>query len=227
MVKAHRYDDIRMLNICDSKTVRPLSLILKNCIRCETFPNIWKKSILVPVHIKGDKKIIKHYRPVSLLPICERILERLIFNPVFECLDEGKLLSRNQSGFWPLHSCEYELLSVVHSIYKDFLYNPSLKVRANFLDNSKAFDKILHEGLLYKLETVGIPGGLVNLFQSFLINQHQKVVLNGQESIWSLVKAGFLAKFFPDDTLLFSTVSNSPYKQVFWTMEWQKCLKGL
>ena len=93
-----------------------------------------------------------NYRPVSFLPICGKIFERFIFNPVFEFREENKLLSPNQSDFWPNDSCENQLLSIVHSIYADFDQSPSLEVRANFLDISKAFDKVWHKGLLYKLE---------------------------------------------------------------------------
>ena len=121
-----------------------------------------------------------NYRPILLLPICGKIFERLIFNPVFEFLEENKLLSPNQSGFRPNDSCENQMLSIVHSIYADFDQSPSLEVRANFLDISKAFDKVWHEGLLYKLETVGISGNLHKLFQSFLSDRFQRVALNGQ-----------------------------------------------
>ena len=94
-----------------------------------------------------------NYRPLSLLPICGKIFDRLIFNPVFEFLEENKLLSPSQSGFRTNDSCENQLLSIAHRIYADFDQSPSLEVRANFLDISKAFDKVWHEGLLYKLET--------------------------------------------------------------------------
>ena len=100
-----------------------------------------------------------NYRPVSLLPICGKIFERLIFNPVFEFLDENKLLSPNRFGFRTNESCENKLLSIVHSVYADFDQSPSLEVRAN-LDISKVFDKVRHKGLPYELETVGISGNL-------------------------------------------------------------------
>ena len=85
-----------------------------------------------------------NYCLVSLLPICGKIFERLIFNPFFEFLEENKLLSPNQSGFRPNDSCENLLLSIVHSIYADFDQCPSLEVRANFLDKllSCLFKKI-------------------------------------------------------------------------------------
>ena len=69
-------------------------------------------------------------------------------------------------------------LCTVH-IYLDFDHNPSLEVRSNFLDISKAFDKVWHDGLLYKLESFGISGNLMKLFHSYLNNRQQRVVLNG------------------------------------------------
>ena len=80
--KAHGYNDlsIRLLKICGSSIVKPLSIIFKNCLQSTSFPNNWKKSNVVPIHKKGDKQ---NYRPVSLLPICGKIFERIIFNPIF------------------------------------------------------------------------------------------------------------------------------------------------
>ena len=63
-------------------------------------------------------------------------------------------------------------------------------MRANFLDVSKAFDKVWHEGLLFKLERIGISGNLLSLLKLFLSNKFQQVVLNGQCSIWPSVMAG-------------------------------------
>ena len=82
--KAHGYDDIsiRMLKICDLAIIKPLSIIFRNCINHSTFPNLWKKSNICPIHKKCDKQIINNHTPVSLLPICEKIFERLIFNSV-------------------------------------------------------------------------------------------------------------------------------------------------
>ena len=118
----------------------------------------------------------------------------------------------------------------MHHIYANFDHNPSLEVRGNFLDISKAFDKVWHEGLQYKLESLGISGNLVNLFRSFLNGRHQREVLNGQLSDWSPILAGVpqgstlgpllfliyindlpdnlnsLIKLFADDNSLFSTV---------------------
>ena len=82
-----------MLKICDTAIVEPLSIIFNNCINQSKFPNIWKISNIFPIHKKGDKQIINNYRPVSLLPTCEKIFERIIFNSLYKYLDENKLLS--------------------------------------------------------------------------------------------------------------------------------------
>ena len=116
--KAHDHDDIsvRMIKKLCNKSIIPVIIIYKNCINSGIFPNIWKKSNVVPVHKKGDKQVVDNYRPVSLLPIFGKILERLIFNSLFEFLHENNLLNENQSGFRPSDSCEYQLLSIVHDI---------------------------------------------------------------------------------------------------------------
>ena len=75
--KAHGYDDIsiRVLKIFDSAIVKPLTILFKNCISECIFPDNWKKSNICPIQEKGDKQIVDNYRPVSLLPVCEKIFE--------------------------------------------------------------------------------------------------------------------------------------------------------
>ena len=125
-----------------------------------------------------------------MLPICSKIFERIIFNPIFEFLDENGLLCPNQSGFHPFDSCENQSLSIIYDIYANFDQHPTLEVRANFLDISKAFDRVWHEGLLFKLKCTGISGNLLSLLRNFLSDRFQQVVLNGQCSSWSSVLAG-------------------------------------
>ena len=233
--KAHGHDDIsiKMLKLCDNSIVEPLYLIFSNCLHYGQFPDIWKKSNVVPIHKKGDKQLVNNYRPVSLLPICGKILERIIFNSIYKYLDDNNLLSSNQSGFRMFDSCTNQLLSITHNIYSAFDCNPSLETRSIFLDISKAFDKVWHEGLIYKCRVMGIDGNLLSLITSFLSNRFQRTTLNGQCSDWRPVLAGvpqgsilgplfFIiyindltdgllskAKLFADDTSLFSIVFDS------------------
>ena len=139
---------------------------------------------------KDDEQVINNYRPVSLLPIFGKIIERIIFNNIYRYLDEHNLLNPNQSGFRPKDSCVYQLLEITHNIFSSFDCNPTLETRAVFLDISKSFDKVWHEGLIFKLQSMGISGNLLNLMNSFLSERYQRVLLNGQSSEWASIKAG-------------------------------------
>ena len=231
--KAHGHDNIsiRMLKICGSSIYKPLEMIFKQCIETGVFPSEWKKANIVPIHKKGDKQTLENYRPVSLLPICGKILERLMFNEMFNFFIENKLISSNQSGFKPGDSCINQLLSITHEIYESF--DVGLEVRSVFLDISKAFDKVWHDGIIYKLTQNGISRNLLKLLEDFLKERKQRVVLNGQVSTWKNINAGvpqgsilgpllFLiyindlteglttnVKLFADDTSLFSVVHDT------------------
>ena len=219
-----------MIKLCSKSVVKPVSIIFKNCIDTGTFPDIWKRSNIIPVHKKGDKQIVDNYRTVSLLPIFGKILEKLLFNSIMDFLEENNLLNSNQSGFRSNDSCESQLLSIVHDIYSSFDCYPSLEVRGIFLDISKAFDRVWHEGLIYKIQSTEISGTALKLIKSFLSGRFQRVLLNSQTTSWSPILASvpqgsilgplfFLiyindlgnnlsstVKLFADDTSIFSIV---------------------
>ena len=95
------------------------------------------------------------------MPVCFKIFEKVMFNSLFKYLDDNNLLSSNQSGFWSCDSCVHQLLSITHRIYKVFDANPSLDVRGVSLDFSKVFDRVWHDGLMYKLKALGICAKLL------------------------------------------------------------------
>ena len=134
---------IRILKLCDKSIVKPLFIIFKNCKLKKTFLNLWKKANVVPIHKKGEKHLIKNYRPVSLLPIPGNIYERLIFNSLFNYTDENELLNPNQSDFRPFDSCVGLLLSINHEIFSGFGCGLPGDVRAVFLGMPGVFGGIL------------------------------------------------------------------------------------
>ena len=187
--KAHGHDDISMM-ICDKSLIKPLTFLFKTSVRSSHYPDIWKKSNIIPVHKKNDKRLVNNYRPVSLLPVFGKLFEKIIFNKTYKFLLEEKLLNPNQSGFRPSDSCINQLIAITHEIFKAFDCNPPLEVRSVFLDISKAFDKVWHEGLIYEIKSMGVSGQLLNLLENYLTNRHQRVLLNGQNSAWAPVLAG-------------------------------------
>ena len=111
---------LRMLKLCGKYTCKLLELVFQSCIKLGKFPNEWKMANIVPVHKRSHKQFLKNYRPVSLLPICGKVFERLIYNSLFEYFIENDLISPNQSGFKPGESCTNQLISIVHEIYQSF-----------------------------------------------------------------------------------------------------------
>ena len=193
------------------------------------YPASWKKANVVPVFKKDDKTSVKNYRPISLLPILGKLFEKCIYDSIYEYFELNNLFSKCQSGFRKNDSCISQLLAITHEIFVGFDANPTQETHGVFLDISKAFDRVWHKGLLFKLKAHGIDGALLVLIQDFLSDRLQRVVLNGQSSSWREVLAGvpqgsilgplfFLifindlpnnmesqVKIFADDTSLFST----------------------
>ena len=110
----------------------------------------------------------KNYRPISLLPIFSKILERLIFNSMFNFFRQSNLFTKCQSGFIPGDSCVAQLLSITHEIYQSFDCSTTRDGKRVLLNISKAFDKVWHEGLLFKLQSYGVEGNLLRLLKIYL-----------------------------------------------------------
>ena len=149
---------------------------------------------------------------------------------MFEFFIQNNLITPNQPGFKTGDLCINQLISISHEIYKSF--DDVYEVRSVFFDMSKAFDKVWHQGLYYKLRQNGISCGVLNILTDFLDSRTQSVILNGQFSSCAEVEAGVLqgsilrpllfliyindlsdnlasnSKLFADDTSLFSVVRN-------------------
>ena len=119
--------------------------------KMETTPQDFSKMMVTPIHKKGDKCLISNYRPISVLPICGKLFEKLIYMSLYNYISTKNILSVNQCGFRSGDSCSNQLSVIVHEILKSFDSNPTLEVRGVFLDISKAFDRVWHEGLIFKL----------------------------------------------------------------------------
>ena len=96
----------------------------------------------------------------------------------------------SQSGFLLGDSSIAQLLSIIHEIQTAFDINPTVDVRGVFLDISKAFEKVWHDGLVVKLKSYGVEGELLSLLKNYLQNRGQRVVLNGQTSGWRKINSG-------------------------------------
>ena len=114
----------------------------------------------------------------------------MIFKKFFNHFPQSQLLTKCQSGFLPGDLCISQLLCIVHEINLSFDCDPTIDVSGIFLYISKAFDKIWHEGILFKLKPIGVNGKMLTLLTNNLHERYQRVVLYEETSLWELVKSG-------------------------------------
>ena len=138
-----------MLQLCSSQVDIPLQIRFQSCISSGNSRDIWKYANVQQVYKEGNRQLKNNYRPVSILPNCGKILEKIIFDEVYSFLNSNNLISKRQSGFRPNDSTIYQLITITSSIYKSFENYD--ETRAVFLDISKAFDKVWHEEVIHKL----------------------------------------------------------------------------
>ena len=116
--KAYGPDNISipMLKLCSMEVAKPLLLIYQKCMQDGKFPSSWKYANVQPVHKKNSRQDKINYRPISLLPICGKNFEMIIFDSLYIYLYQNKLLSKNQSGFRPGDSTINQLLAITTEI---------------------------------------------------------------------------------------------------------------
>ena len=168
--------------------VGPLTLLFNKSLSSNVFPAIWKIAHITPIFKNGDRHLCTNYRPVSLLSIPEKILEKCVFKYLFNHLRNNNLIHKMQSGFMPKDSTTHQLVYLYHVLGEALDNNK--KVRVVFGDISKAFDRVWHAGLLTKLSSIGITGQLNNWFSNYLSGRAQRVVLGSEQSDLMPIKAG-------------------------------------
>ncbi|XP_065664776.1 uncharacterized protein LOC136086406 [Hydra vulgaris] len=131
-----------------SEIRKPIFEIFKSSIITGTVPDKLKVAKIVPIFKTGETFLINNYRPISILPTFSKILERIIYNRLYEYLIQNKFLNKKQFGFQAQHSTEHAILDLVNSISDSF--NKKQFVLGTFIDLSKAFDT------MEKMEKYGI-----------------------------------------------------------------------
>ena len=188
--KANGPDNIGNLilkNNADSLSV-PISFIINKSLAQGSFPNYWEQANVAPIFKKGDRQDYRNYRPISLLSCTSKVLERVVYNKLYDHCDANNLLSSRNSGFKRNDGAVNRLLYLVDRIHKGL--DDEKEIAMVFLDICKAFDRVWHKGLLFKLELFGVAGNVLQWFRSYLENRCQKVVINGVSSILKRLFAG-------------------------------------
>ena len=188
--KAVGYDCIsnRILKACAVSLHITFCRLINCSLTAGIFPSVWKKANVVPIFKKGNRSDCKNYRPVSLLTSMSKIFEKCVHLTLYKYLEDNNLLTDKNAGFKPGDSTVNQLVDLTNKLYKGI--DEKKKAVMIFLDISKAFDKVWHPGLLFKLKQCGITGSLYNWLASYLIGRMQRVVLDGNCSSWTELQAG-------------------------------------
>ena len=180
-------DGIPLRFILDSLpvTILYITIIINTSIVTCVFPDLWKWPHVIPLFKGGDKDDVGNYRPISLLTVLSKILEKIIATQLMSYLESNNLLSENQHGFRPKLSTETALMQVTDRIYDNIDRNKiSLLL---LLDLSKAFDSVSHKILINKCIEFKIDP---SWFQSYLSNRQQSVRIGSSLSSKELVSFG-------------------------------------
>ena len=132
----------------------PLCKIINNSFQSGVFPNALKICKVIPIHKGGSTEELNNYRPISLLSIFDKIIEKLMHKRLYNFLQEHNILFENQFGFRKNNSTTYALIEITEKI-KDSIDDKKYGCGI-FIDFRKAFDTVNHVILLSKLEHYGI-----------------------------------------------------------------------
>ena len=149
-----------------------MSRLFNNLFETGYFPEIWKMAHVTAIYKKSGPKTCKtSYRPISLLPTMSKVFESVMHDRLLKHCIENNIISEKQAAY---------LLYIVHNIRKNWTNG---KVSHGlFLDVSAAFDKVWHNGLLAKLNQIGVEGLFLETIGSYLNNRKQVFVVDGMKS---------------------------------------------
>ena len=210
---------------------KQLTYCYNQSLKLGIFPESWKTAKVVPIFKSGDTSLVNNYRPISLLPLPGKLLEKLVHSHVSDYVEANNILDARQGGFRAGHSTIDTVACFTDDIYESV--NVNHHTLAAFIDLRKAFDTVNHEILLKKLKMYGIVGNLLEWCKSYLKDREQCTIVNSVTSSYQSVGCGvpqgsilgplmFLifindigndlhntrVRLYADDTVLYTSSSN-------------------
>ena len=168
----------KTLKVCALGIYQPVYHLFRLCFNTNRLPTEWKTHCIIPIFKSGNKSSVRNYRPISLLCVISKVLERIIFNKISAFVFDQ--ISTNQYGFFPSRSTTQQLLVYFSEISTSLQNN--CHVDSIYIDISKAFDSVSHNLLLVKLYRFGIIGSLWIWFRTYPTDRIQRVRVNSSLS---------------------------------------------
>ena len=177
-----------LLKMAASIVAPSLTSIFSKSILTGIYPNDWKAAKVTPLFKKGLKSDPNNYRPISVIPVVSKVLEKIVYNQLYHYLDDIKLLLGCQSGFRSLHSTLTALLEATDAWSVNI--DNGLLNGVVFIDLTKAFDTIDHEIILRKMSYLGVDQAAIKWFSSYLSGRTQRCSVNGKLSTARTLSCG-------------------------------------
>ena len=163
-----------VLKHCSISLCEPIHHLFVQCLQQAYLPKEWRIHKIIPIHKSKDISSVKNYRPISLLCCISKVLERIVFDKVYDHLSMS--LSNSQFGFLRGRSTVQQLLIFYDSVINAVACKAQMDVL--YFDIKKAFDSVSHQTLLYKLSKFGLCGKVWEFFSAYLTSRLQCVSIN-------------------------------------------------
>ena len=182
MTKAKGVDNLsaKLLKLGGPAIYETITNICNISIETSTFPEIWKHANVTPIQKQNRNCAVTNIRPISVLPILSKILEKHVHNYFYSFLTKHNLLSHNQFGFRPKHSCQTALLHIYEKWLQDI--QSKMQIGNIMIDFTKAFDLVDHDILIEKLELYKCSSNTIQWFTSYLRGRKQNVCISKTQS---------------------------------------------
>ena len=188
--KASCIDNISSRIIKDAFIIQVtrLTSLLNRSFDSGIFPNQWKLAKVIPLYKGGNRHDVGNYRPVSLLPLPSKIIEKIVHTRLSSHLEINKLLDSKQGGFRKNHSTIDTVSKLTNYLFNGI--NCREVTLACFIDMAKAFDTVNHDILIQKLSKLGIKNLLLSWIKNYLTQRKQCTFVNGNTSTLADILCG-------------------------------------
>jgi hypothetical protein len=188
--KATGLDNIpsRLLKVAAPIITPIVTFLINHSFATCTFPTCWKKAKVIPVFKAGDPSDPSNYRPISILAVISKIIERVVFDQLYDYLNVNNLFNMYQSGFRPSYSTCSSLVNITEDWYNEI--DKGKMIGLCMLDLKKAFDTVNHTIFLSKLKMYGVGKYCIKWFNSYLSDRTQCTSVDGTLSDLSEIVCG-------------------------------------
>ena len=182
--------DATTIKIAAKYLIIPITHLMNQSMRLNCYPNQWKIAKIVPLHKgKGTSKFDPNqYRPISILPVLSKIMEKTVQKQMLEFLNKTNQLNRNHHSYREFHSTTTAMIQLTDTLYR--ATDKNLISTLLTIDESAAFECVSHKILLNKMRLYNFAENTTKWFESYLNGRSNYVAINGKNSRITSVMSG-------------------------------------